>query len=419
MAGKPRNSKSMPPSQRQNAPKGAKGTTKRYNRSHNVPPKLKQKHEGSDTSEPTEYHAKYANKGQAKDKARQYASKGNQANSRPERSKKPDILKFAPSASSSSETLPNQSFNQPIPTRISTKSKSSGRRKFDRAYRSPAISESQVISDTTSDTDLIYGRHSLLAALEGNRFLNRIWVLSKLRYDSRFHSLLSQAKANGTVIDEVDHRRLDQLTHGANHQGIAAQVAPYEYLELAELIERAKAATDHPVLIAADGINDPHNLGAIIRTAEAMGAQGLLIPQRRAVGVTSTVVKVAAGALETFPVARVVNFSRALEELKEAGFWIYGTAAEASQPLDSVRFDGSTVLVIGSEGEGLNLLTQRCCDVLISIPMQGKTPSLNASVSAGMVLYEVYRQRRSQTLHLENSPKSAFQNQGQRSINKV
>jgi 23S rRNA (guanosine2251-2'-O)-methyltransferase len=426
MAGKPRNSKSIPAGQRQNA-KGA-GTPKRYNRSqpnnrsqhnnqsHSVTPKLKPKNEGSDT---TEYQAKYASKGQAKTKARQYASKGNQANSRPIRLKNPDFSEFSPSSLPNPERSPNQSRDQPIPANPSAKTRSGGRRKFDRSYRSPATSESQVISDTTTESDLIYGRHSLLAALEGDRYLNRIWIMSKLRYDSRFHSLLSQAKANGTVIDEVDHRRLDQLTHGANHQGIAAQVAPYEYLELAELIERAKAASEHPVLVAADGITDPHNLGAIIRTAEAMGAQGLLIPQRRAVGVTSTVVKVAAGALETFPVARVVNLSRALEELKNAGFWIYGTAAEASQPIDTVRFDSSAVLVIGSEGEGLNLLTQRCCDVLVSIPMQGKTPSLNASVSAGMVLYEVYRQRRSQTLHLENSPKSAFQNQGQRSINKV
>jgi 23S rRNA (guanosine2251-2'-O)-methyltransferase len=329
------------------------------------------------------------------------------------------------------ETSGDQAVNQPIPapafargkgkTRhpANGRDKTPHRHKFDRTQRSPETPESHVVPDTESDADLIYGRHSLLAALEGDRYLNRIWVLPKLRYDSRFHSLLTQAKADGTVIDEVDHRRLDQITHYANHQGIAAQIAPYEYLELAELIEKAKAASEHPVLVAADGITDPHNLGAIIRTAEAMGSQGLLIPQRRAVGITSTVVKVAAGALESFPVARVVNLSRALEELKSAGFWIYGMAAEASQSLDTVNFDSSAVLVIGSEGEGLNLLTQRCCDVLVSIPMQGKTPSLNASVSAGMVLYEVYRQRRSQTLRLENSSKGALQNQVQHSINKV
>jgi 23S rRNA (guanosine2251-2'-O)-methyltransferase len=279
--------------------------------------------------------------------------------------------------------------------------------------------KSHVVPDTEPDNDLIYGRHSVQAALEGKRNLNRVWTTSKLRYDPRFHSLLSAAKANGTVIDEVEPRRLDQLTHGANHQGIVAQVAPYEYLELGDLIEQVKAATEHPVIVAVDGMTDPHNLGAIIRTAEAIGAQGLVIPQRRAVGITSTVVKVAAGALETFPVSRVVNLARALEELKSAGFWIYGTAVNASQPVDTVRFNGPIVLVIGAEGEGLSLLTQRCCDVLVSIPLQGNTPSLNASVAAGMVLYEVYRQRRSQTFHLESLSKGTFQTSAQRSINKM
>jgi 23S rRNA (guanosine2251-2'-O)-methyltransferase len=221
-----------------------------------------------------------------------------------------------------------------------------------------------------------------------------------LRYDPRFHSLILQAKSNGTVIDEVDPHRLDQMTHGASHQGVVAQAAPYEYLELAELIAAAKAASDQPVLVVTEGITDPHNLGAIIRTAEAMGTQGLIIPQRRATGITSTVAKVAAGALETFPVARVVNLSRALEELKSEGFWIYGTALEADQPVYTVEFSGPIALVIGSEGDGLNLLTQRVCDRLISIPLAGKTPSLNASVAAGMALYEIYRQRKVTPLHL-------------------
>ncbi|HEY9696899.1 MAG TPA: 23S rRNA (guanosine(2251)-2'-O)-methyltransferase RlmB [Trichocoleus sp.] len=265
--------------------------------------------------------------------------------------------------------------------------------------------EQEVLTDTESESDLIYGRHSVIAALESQRLLNRIWITSKLRYDGRFHSLLVDAKSNGTVIDEVDNRRLDHITEGANHQGVVAQVAPHEYLELDELLERAKAASDNPVLLVADGITDPHNLGAIIRTAEALGAQGLVIPQRRAVGITSTVVKVAAGALETFPVARVVNLSRALEQLKEAGFWIYGTAATAAQPVDTIKFTGSIALVIGSEGDGLSLLTQRGCDVLINIPLQGNTPSLNASVASGMVMYEVFRQRRSQVLHLKSLSK--------------
>ena len=251
----------------------------------------------------------------------------------------------------------------------------------------------EATSTLDEDIDLIYGRHPVLAALENERQLNRVWILPQLRYDPRFHSLLLKAKANGTVIDEVEPRRLSQITDGANHQGIAAQSAPHSYVDLGELIDKAKSTSEQPVLVVCDGITDPHNLGAIIRTAEALGAQGLVIPQRRAAGVTSTVKKVAAGALETLPIARVVNLSRALEDLKTAGFWIYGTTAGTGKVLHTVEFKGPVVLVIGSEGSGLSMLTERCCDVLVSIPLQGKTPSLNASVAAAMILYETYRQR--------------------------
>ncbi|MFO5494957.1 MAG: 23S rRNA (guanosine(2251)-2'-O)-methyltransferase RlmB [Cuspidothrix sp.] len=257
-------------------------------------------------------------------------------------------------------------------------------------------------SETTSteDNDLIYGRHPVLTVLEGERHINRLWITTRLRYDPRFHHLILQAKDNGAVIDEVEPRRLDQITGGANHQGVAAQIAPYDYIELEDLISKAKSVTD-PVIVVADGITDPHNLGAIIRTAEAIGAHGLVIPQRRAAGITSTVVKVAAGALETFPVSRVVNLGRALEQLKEEGFWIYGTAVTGSEPLQTVKFSGPVVLVVGGEGEGLSMLTQRSCDVLVSIPLHGKTPSLNASVATGMALYEIYRQKSLNTLYLD------------------
>ncbi|WP_197985604.1 23S rRNA (guanosine(2251)-2'-O)-methyltransferase RlmB [Leptolyngbya sp. Cla-17] len=268
------------------------------------------------------------------------------------------------------------------------------------------FSEAQGDLSNASQEDsaeLIYGRHPVLAAMESERSLNRIWIIPRLRYDHRFHTLLQQAKNNGAVIDEVDPRRLDQMTQGANHQGVAAQVAPYEYIELAALIEQAKAKVDQPVLVVADGITDPHNLGAIIRSAEAMGAQGLIIPQRRAAGITATVAKVAAGALETFPVARVVNLNRALEDLKAAGFWMYGLELEASEPIHTVEFTGAIALVIGAEGEGLSMLIQRGCDRLVSIALAGNTPSLNASVATGMALYEVYRQRQFKTLHLDRS----------------
>lgn len=265
----------------------------------------------------------------------------------------------------------------------------------------PEADPSDILSDDDSQSDLIYGRHSVVSALESERSLNRIWITAKLRYDPRFYTLLQEAKRQGTVIDEVTPQRISHLTRHANHQGVAAQVTPYQYLDLAELITTAKSKAEKPVLIAIDGVTDPHNLGAIARTAEALGAQGIVIPQRRSVGITSTVMKVAAGALETLPVARVVNLSQALEELKQAGFWIYGTAANAAdKPIHTVTFDSATVLVIGGEGEGLSVLTQRHCDALVSVPLQGRTPSLNASVAAGMALYEIYRQRWNNTVHM-------------------
>jgi 23S rRNA (guanosine2251-2'-O)-methyltransferase len=241
--------------------------------------------------------------------------------------------------------------------------------------------------------DIIYGRHAIQAALENQRPLNRLWINPRYRYDGRFLPLINLAKANGVVVDEADFQRLNQIARGEKHQGIIAQVAAYDYWELDTLITQAKAQSTRPVLLAADGITDPHNLGAIIRSAEALGAQGLIIPQRRAAGVTSTVAKVAAGAIEHFPVARVVNLRQALETLKSQNFWIYGLATEGSEKIHNVKFNSATVLVVGAEGDGLSLSIQQSCDSLVSIPLTGKTPSLNASVAAGMALYEIYRQQ--------------------------
>jgi 23S rRNA (guanosine2251-2'-O)-methyltransferase len=243
----------------------------------------------------------------------------------------------------------------------------------------------------------------VLSALQSGRQINRIWIISKLRYDATFNLPIEEAKGSGAVIDEVDSRRLSQLCDGGNHQGIVAQVAPYHYWDLSELIEKAKAETDRPVILIADSLTDPQNLGSMVRTAEALGVQGMVIPQRRAVGITSSVQKVAAGALEHLPVARVTNLSRALKELKDAGFWIYGTTANANTPIHEVTFTGPIALVIGAEGEGLNLLTENTCDFLVSIPLSGKTASLNAATAAAMCLYEVHRQRWSNKIRIPAS----------------
>ena len=260
-----------------------------------------------------------------------------------------------------------------------------------RRHAAPA-SDANPVAQPQAENDLTYGRHAVLAALKGDRQINRIWLTEKLMAHGQFYPLIKEAKSNGTIIDEVSTLRLSQLTQGANHQGIAAQVAPYEYWDLARLIDNAKQ-TPEPVIVIADGIADPHNLGAIVRTAEALGAQGIVIPQRRAVGVTATVMKVAAGALENMAIARVVNLNQAIAKLKDAGFWIYGTTADTDQMLHQTNFSGAVGLVVGSEGKGLSQLTAKNCDQLVAIPLMGSTPSLNASVAAAIALYEVFRQR--------------------------
>ncbi|MFN3926256.1 MAG: 23S rRNA (guanosine(2251)-2'-O)-methyltransferase RlmB [Pseudanabaenaceae cyanobacterium] len=243
------------------------------------------------------------------------------------------------------------------------------------------------------DHDLIYGRHAVAAVLQSDRSVHKLWVIPRLRYAPDFFPLIDLAKEKGAVIEEVPAERLSQLTNGARHQGIALQVAAHQYLDLEDLVQQAQTASPEPVLLVADGITDPHNLGAIARSAEAMGAQGLIIPQRRAVGITSTVSKVAAGALAYLPVARVVNLNRALEYLKAQGFWVYGTTVGSGVPIYKMAFKGAIALVVGAEDTGISLLVQKNCDHLISIPLGGKTESLNASVAVGMVLYEIFRQR--------------------------
>ena len=264
--------------------------------------------------------------------------------------------------------------------------------------------ELTIVAPTPAEEnpDIIYGRHAVEAVLNSDRSINRIWVTARLRYSSDFLPLIDEAKASGAVIDEVDNMRLDRITDNGRHQGIAVQVSAYEYADLDELLVSIKEKTSEPVIVIADGITDPHNLGAIIRSAAALGAQALVIPQRRAAGITATVAKVAAGTLEILPVARVVNLNRALEQIKEAGFWVYGTMTDSGNAIHKTKFSGAIALVIGAEGEGLSLSIQKNCDFIVSIPLEGKVESLNASVATGMALYEIFRQRWVNTLNLNN-----------------
>lgn len=239
--------------------------------------------------------------------------------------------------------------------------------------------------------DLIWGRHAALAALESGRPVHRIWCTPEMRFQPRFLQLLREAKSGGVLVEEVTWSRLGQLTNGAVHQGIVMQAAAADTLDLGSLIDGCRDLGEPPLLMALDGITDPHNLGAIVRSAEALGAHGLVLPQRRSAGLTGSVAKVAAGALEHLPVARVVNLNRALDSLKNEGYRVIGLAGEGSVALSEADLDGPLVVVTGSEGDGLSMLTRKHCDQLVRIPIRGATPSLNASVATAMVLYEVAR----------------------------
>ncbi len=241
--------------------------------------------------------------------------------------------------------------------------------------------------------DLIWGRHSTEAALLGRRAIHRIWCTSELRSSPKFFQLLKDSKASGVLVEEVSWSRLGQITNGAVHQGIVLQIAASKTLNLNNLIDACKPFGDSSLLLALDGLTDPQNLGAIIRSAEALGAQGLILPQRRSAGLTGSVAKVAAGALEHLPVARVVNLNRALEKLKNQGYAIIGLAEEGSSTLSEIKFQGPLVVVVGSEDKGISLITRRLCDQLVRIPLKGVTTSLNASVATSIFLYEVARTR--------------------------
>ena len=254
------------------------------------------------------------------------------------------------------------------------------------------ISYSESFSKTLRD-DLIWGRHSTEAALLGGRAIHRIWCTSELRSSPKFFQLLKESKASGVLVEEVSWSRLGQITNGAVHQGIVLQIAASKTLDLMNLIDACKPFGDSSLLLALDGLTDPQNLGAIIRSAEALGAQGLILPQRRSAGLTGSVAKVAAGALEHLPVARVVNLNRSLEKLKDEGYSVVGLAEEGSSTLSELKFQGPLVVVVGSEDKGISLITRRLCDQLVRIPLKGVTTSLNASVATSIFLYEVARCR--------------------------
>ncbi len=238
--------------------------------------------------------------------------------------------------------------------------------------------------------EIICGRIAVSAALDGDRPMNCVYIDKNISSPA-MAALAGKAKAASVIIKSVTNDKLNSLCPGANHQGVAVSMAAHEYRSVEDMLSVAESRGEAPLLIICE-LEDPHNLGAVIRTAEAAGAHGVIIPERRSVALTGAVAKAACGALESVPVARVTNLTDTVKSLKEKGVWIYGADA-GGQNWCTADYSGGAALVIGSEGRGISRLLRESCDLLVSLPMLGKISSLNASVAAGVILYEIVRQR--------------------------
>lgn len=240
---------------------------------------------------------------------------------------------------------------------------------------------------------LLEGRNALQEALRSGRTIDKVWVDAG-DTDRNLARLTSEAKEQGAVVIPVDRRKLDSMSITHAHQGVIALAAARPYATLDDIFALAESRGEAPLVVVCDELSDPHNLGAIIRSAECAGAHGVVIPKRRSAGLTPVVAKASAGAIEYMPVARVSNISSALKELQARGVWVYGTAADGTQELFDANFQGPTAIVIGNEGAGMGRLVRQTCDVLVRIPMRGRISSLNASAAAAILLYEAVRQRK-------------------------
>lgn len=240
--------------------------------------------------------------------------------------------------------------------------------------------------------DQVEGRNAVIELLESGRDINKIYV-SNGEKNGSINKILAMAKQRKVIVSEVNKIKLEQMALSDNHQGVIAIVPPFEYCSVDDILEYAKLKNEDPFIIILDGIEDPHNLGAIIRTAETAGVHGVIIPKRRAAGVNSTVSKVAAGAVEHMNIARVGNINETIRYLKENDVWVCGTDIDTNKYHYNQDLTGPIAIVIGSEGFGMSKLVKQNCDFLVKIPMKGKITSLNASVSAGIVVYEAVRQR--------------------------
>lgn len=241
------------------------------------------------------------------------------------------------------------------------------------------------------DQEYIAGKNPVLEALRAGREINKIWIAEGSQKGAT-KQVMELARERKVAVQFVPKKRIDQVADGA-HQGVLALVAAYRYAETGDMFKLAKERNEHPFILILDELEDPHNLGSILRTADAVGAHGVIIPKRRSVALTATVAKASTGAIEHIPVARVTNLSQTIVGLKQQGLWIAGTDASGTTDYRQMDADLPLGLVIGSEGRGMSRIVKEACDFLIRLPMAGHVTSLNASVAAGLLMYEVYRKR--------------------------
>lgn len=242
------------------------------------------------------------------------------------------------------------------------------------------------------EDEYLAGKHPVLEAMKAGRAINKIFMASQAQRHL-VQPIMEEAKARGIVVQQVEKSKLDRLVPDMQHQGVVAQAAAVAYVEVDELLARAAERGEAPLIVLLDEVEDPHNLGSVLRTADCTGVHGVIVPKRRSAGLTAVVAKTSAGAVEYVPVARVANLVQTMEKLKEAGLWIAGADAGAKEGFYDTNLTGPLAIVIGNEGQGLSRLVRERCDFILSLPMVGQINSLNASVAAGVILYEVVRQR--------------------------
>ena len=240
--------------------------------------------------------------------------------------------------------------------------------------------------------DIIIGRNAVIEALKGERTIETLYIANS-KLEGSINTIVGIAKEKRIIIKEVDKRKLDSMCDGATHQGVIAKVTPYKYSEVSDILALAEERGESPFIVILDEVEDPHNLGSIVRTAELFGVHGIIIPKRRSASVSATVYKSSVGAIEHVKIAKVTNLNATIEDLKEKGIWVYGADIRAEEYSYQVDFSGPCAIIIGNEGRGISKLTVQKCDKLIKIPMVGKINSLNASVAGGIIMYEVLKGR--------------------------